>query len=228
MRHPTGGESHIWHSNTWLDGDWWALTFPCSAPIHRKHQHAYRLTKEDHWHENLGAGDFPYCCQQVAQKHDQQVSRTLLVNKSLVNTTLLTPSAFRTREVVIPRFKLEQSYDLIENLEELGLTDMFKESGDFSEMTSEKVSMNWVSLNPSGSALTAGAAVFETPASCSPSAAETPGNHHSERGGDRGCCSDAGGLHAALLSDPLHCGPPLPLPDLWTPYRLPGVHWSGF
>lgn len=58
-------------------------------------------------------------------------------------------SAVRTREVVLPRFKLEQSYDLIENLEELGLTDLFKDSGDFSEMTSEKVSMNWVSLKPS-------------------------------------------------------------------------------
>lgn len=58
-------------------------------------------------------------------------------------------SAFRTREVVLPRFKLEQSYDLIENLQELGLTDLFNESGDFSEMTSEKVSMNWVSLKPS-------------------------------------------------------------------------------
>lgn len=50
--------------------------------------------------------------------------------------------------MVLPRFKLEQSYDLIENLQELGLTDMFNNS-DFSEMTSEKVSMNWVSLNPS-------------------------------------------------------------------------------
>lgn len=51
--------------------------------------------------------------------------------------------------MVLPRFKLEQSYDLIENLQELGLTDLFKDSGDFSEMTSEKVSMNWVSLKPS-------------------------------------------------------------------------------
>lgn len=51
--------------------------------------------------------------------------------------------------MVLPRFKLEQSYDLIENLQELGLTDLFQDSGDFSEMTSEKVSMNWVSLKPS-------------------------------------------------------------------------------
>lgn len=52
---------------------------------------------------------------------------------------------FRTREVVLPRFKLEQNYDLIENLKEMGLTDLFQESGDFSGMTSEKVAMNWVS-----------------------------------------------------------------------------------
>lgn len=52
---------------------------------------------------------------------------------------------FRTREVVLPRFKLEQNYDLIENLKEMGLTDLFQDDGDFSGMTSEKVSMNWVS-----------------------------------------------------------------------------------
>lgn len=48
--------------------------------------------------------------------------------------------------MVLPRFKLEQNYDLIENLKEMGLTDMFQESGDFSGMTSEKVFMNWVRL----------------------------------------------------------------------------------
>lgn len=44
------------------------------APLHRKHQHAHRLAEEDHWHEDTGAGDLPHCCQQVAQKHDKQVS----------------------------------------------------------------------------------------------------------------------------------------------------------
>lgn len=52
---------------------------------------------------------------------------------------------FRTREVAIPRFKLEQNYDLIANLKEMGLTDLFQESGDFSAMTSDKVHMSWVS-----------------------------------------------------------------------------------
>lgn len=56
-------------------------------------------------------------------------------------------TTLRTREVVLPRFKLEQNYDLIENLKEIGLTDLFQESGDFSGMTSEKVSMNWVRPN---------------------------------------------------------------------------------
>lgn len=60
-------------------------------------------------------------------------------------STLRLPS-LRTREVVLPRFKLEQNYDLIENLKEMGLTDIFQESGDFSGMTSEKVFMNWVRL----------------------------------------------------------------------------------
>lgn len=47
--------------------------------------------------------------------------------------------------MVLPRFKLEQNYDLIVNLKEMGLTDLFQENGDFSGMTSEKVVMNWVS-----------------------------------------------------------------------------------
>ncbi|XP_068594685.1 heparin cofactor 2 [Brachionichthys hirsutus] len=66
---------------------------------------------------------------------EQDISPTV-VNKWLKNMTN------RTREVVIPRFKLEQNYNLIENLKEMGLTDLFQERGDFSEMTSEKVVMN--------------------------------------------------------------------------------------
>lgn len=54
----------------------------------------------------------------------------------------------RTREVVLPRFKLEHNYDLIDNLKEMGLTDLFQQSGDFSGMTSEKVAMNRVSSRP--------------------------------------------------------------------------------
>ncbi|KAM9393563.1 heparin cofactor 2 [Pholidichthys leucotaenia] len=68
---------------------------------------------------------------------EQQISPTV-VNKWLKNMTN------RTREVVVPRFKLEQNYDLIVNLKEMGLTDMFQTNADFSEMTSEKVNMNWL------------------------------------------------------------------------------------
>ncbi|XP_049434185.1 heparin cofactor 2 [Epinephelus fuscoguttatus] len=68
---------------------------------------------------------------------EQEISPTV-VNKWLKNMTN------RTREVVLPRFKLEQNYDLIVNMKEMGLTDLFQEAGDFSEMTSEKVFMNWL------------------------------------------------------------------------------------
>lgn len=57
---------------------------------------------------------------------------------------VLKSSSDRTREVVFPRFKLEQNYDLIEHLKEMGLSDPFTEKGDFSPMTSEKVIINWV------------------------------------------------------------------------------------
>ncbi|XP_060894557.1 heparin cofactor 2 [Labrus mixtus] len=68
---------------------------------------------------------------------EQEISPTV-VNKWLKNMTN------RTREVVMPRFKLEQNYDLIPNLKEMGLTDLFEETGDFSGMTSEKVAMNYL------------------------------------------------------------------------------------
>ncbi|XP_053276270.1 heparin cofactor 2 [Pleuronectes platessa] len=68
---------------------------------------------------------------------EQEVSPTV-VNKWLKNMTN------RTREIVLPRFKLEQNYDLIVNLKEMGLTDLFQDTGDFTGMTSEKIAMNWL------------------------------------------------------------------------------------
>uniref|UniRef100_A0A8C6WG38 Serpin peptidase inhibitor, clade D (heparin cofactor), member 1 n=1 Tax=Neogobius melanostomus TaxID=47308 RepID=A0A8C6WG38_9GOBI len=68
---------------------------------------------------------------------EQEISPTV-INKWLKNMTN------RTREVVLPRFKLEQNYDLIPNLKEMGLTDLFEQSGDFSGMTAERISMNWL------------------------------------------------------------------------------------
>ncbi|XP_062855585.1 heparin cofactor 2 [Trichomycterus rosablanca] len=67
---------------------------------------------------------------------EQEISPTV-VNKWLNNMTN------RTREVVFPRFKLEQNYDLVKHMKELGLTDLFTEKADFSPMTSEKVAINW-------------------------------------------------------------------------------------
>lgn len=68
---------------------------------------------------------------------EQEISPTV-VNKWLKSMTN------RTREVVLPRFKLQQNYDLVPNLKEIGLTDLFEQTGDFSGMTSEKISMNWL------------------------------------------------------------------------------------
>ncbi|KAJ8380337.1 hypothetical protein SKAU_G00011150 [Synaphobranchus kaupii] len=67
---------------------------------------------------------------------EQAISATV-VKKWLNNMTN------RTRVVIFPKFKLEKKYDLIANLKELGLTDLFKETGDFSRLSTEKVSVNW-------------------------------------------------------------------------------------
>ncbi|KAG7481042.1 hypothetical protein MATL_G00062490 [Megalops atlanticus] len=67
---------------------------------------------------------------------EKEISASV-VNKWLNNMTN------RTREVVFPKFKLEQKYDLIDNLKELGLTDLFEAKGDFSRMTSEEIAIDW-------------------------------------------------------------------------------------
>ncbi|KAJ3603753.1 hypothetical protein NHX12_028494 [Muraenolepis orangiensis] len=68
---------------------------------------------------------------------EKEISPTV-ISKWLRNMTN------RTREVVVPRFKLEQNYDLIGNFKEMGLTDLFQENGDLSGMTEQKVSLNWL------------------------------------------------------------------------------------
>ncbi|CAL8330315.1 unnamed protein product [Arctogadus glacialis] len=68
---------------------------------------------------------------------EKEISPTI-INKWLKNMTN------RTREVVLPKFKLEQNYDLISNLKEMGVTDLFQENGDFSGMTDQEVSINWL------------------------------------------------------------------------------------
>lgn len=77
---------------------------------------------------------------------DPEIHPTWLNHSPVVSwpCMVLKSSSDRTREVVFPRFKLEQNYDLIEHLKEMGLTDPFTEKGDFSPMTSEKVIINWV------------------------------------------------------------------------------------
>ncbi|KAG5840193.1 hypothetical protein ANANG_G00186250 [Anguilla anguilla] len=68
---------------------------------------------------------------------EQDISATV-VNRWISNMTN------RTRVVLFPKFKLEKQYNLIPNLKELGLKDLFEETGDFSRMSSEKVAVNWL------------------------------------------------------------------------------------
>ncbi|XP_032084632.1 heparin cofactor 2 [Thamnophis elegans] len=48
----------------------------------------------------------------------------------------------RTREVVMPRFKLEKSYDLIETLQEMGIVELFTPGGNYSGISEEKITIN--------------------------------------------------------------------------------------
>ncbi|KAF1599298.1 Heparin cofactor 2, partial [Eudyptes chrysolophus] len=48
----------------------------------------------------------------------------------------------RTREVVLPKFKLEKSYNLIGYLRSMGIEELFNEEGDYSGISDEKVTID--------------------------------------------------------------------------------------
>lgn len=50
----------------------------------------------------------------------------------------------RTREVVLPKFKLEKSYNLIGFLRSMGIEELFNEKGDYSGISDEKVTIDRV------------------------------------------------------------------------------------
>lgn len=50
----------------------------------------------------------------------------------------------RTREVILPKFKLEKSYDLIDYLRSMGTEELFNEKGNYSGISDEKVTINRV------------------------------------------------------------------------------------
>ncbi|XP_038618224.1 heparin cofactor 2 [Tachyglossus aculeatus] len=45
----------------------------------------------------------------------------------------------RTREVLLPQFKLEKKYNLVETLKAMGITDLFDQKGDYSGMSDGKI-----------------------------------------------------------------------------------------
>ncbi|NXM32446.1 HEP2 protein, partial [Oxyruncus cristatus] len=48
----------------------------------------------------------------------------------------------RTREVVLPKFKLERSYDLIEYLRSMGIEELFNRKGDYSGISDKKITID--------------------------------------------------------------------------------------
>ncbi|KYO25476.1 heparin cofactor 2 [Alligator mississippiensis] len=48
----------------------------------------------------------------------------------------------RTREVILPKFKLEKSYNLIGFLKSMGIQELFTETGNYSGISDEKVTIN--------------------------------------------------------------------------------------
>uniref|UniRef100_A0A8D2LSU8 Serpin family D member 1 n=1 Tax=Varanus komodoensis TaxID=61221 RepID=A0A8D2LSU8_VARKO len=51
----------------------------------------------------------------------------------------------RTREVVLPKFKLEKSYDLIDYLKALGVNELFTQNGNYSGISEENITIEKVS-----------------------------------------------------------------------------------
>lgn len=53
----------------------------------------------------------------------------------------------RTREVHLPRFKLEKNYNLKDALNSMGVRDLFTSSADFSDITDEDINIGLVSID---------------------------------------------------------------------------------
>ncbi|XP_028566418.2 heparin cofactor 2 [Podarcis muralis] len=47
----------------------------------------------------------------------------------------------RTREIMLPKFKLEKSYDLIEYLKKLGVNELFTQNGNYSGISEERINI---------------------------------------------------------------------------------------
>lgn len=50
----------------------------------------------------------------------------------------------RTREVILPKFKLEKTYNLIDYLRSMGIEELFNGKGDYSGISEEKVTIDRV------------------------------------------------------------------------------------
>lgn len=50
----------------------------------------------------------------------------------------------RTREVVLPKFKLEKTYNLIDYLRSMGIEELFNGKGDYSGISEEKITIDRV------------------------------------------------------------------------------------
>jgi hypothetical protein len=58
------------------------------------------------------------------------------------------PSPTRTREVLLPKFKLEKNYNLVEALKSMGITELFDKNSNMSGISDQRITIDLV-MSPS-------------------------------------------------------------------------------
>lgn len=71
------------------------------------------------------------------KKHDSFV---ICNSRKLASSFSLT----RTREVLLPKFKLEKNYNLVEALKSMGITELFNKNGNMSGISDQRMTIDLV------------------------------------------------------------------------------------
>ncbi|XP_037679416.1 heparin cofactor 2 [Choloepus didactylus] len=132
-------------------------------PVERTHNHNFRLSEREVVRvpmmqakgRFLAAGDQELDCDVLQLEYAGGISMLIAVPRKLAGMRALeaqlAPQVVerwqrsmtnRTREVFLPKFKLEKNYNLVEALKSMGITALFDGSGDMAAISPQKLAID--------------------------------------------------------------------------------------
>ncbi|XP_077016400.1 heparin cofactor 2 [Tamandua tetradactyla] len=132
-------------------------------PVERTHNHNFRLNEREVVKVNmmqtkgnfLAASDQELDCDILQLEYVGGISMLIVVPHKLSGMktleSQLTPQVVerwqksmtnRTREVLLPKFKLEKNYNLVEALKSMGITALFSPNGDMAAISPQEVAVD--------------------------------------------------------------------------------------